>query len=869
MKLSDEIYAETFETMEQNGQAYFHAVSAVQLTSCPSGRLRETSIYGNPISYFSKQIDLINTLHQPDSPVTYAIRYISNPDPQSSSSGTIDVCIFCKTTGSTSEEAIELNKIESENLIIQLCGTLSDYSWQVVKDPSLFKKLWKPINWQKADIIEIRRREELVALDSIQTSRMLGFNPVISSPEEKSVKPVYFVHSFLPHTGQLERLLLVMLLISDQVVLTSIIRPAKITREEERSLLDDISNCEGYHPDPSQHIERIQEQRAVMISHGLMEQLLNLQDAPFEVTISLACLKNIPRTLAESAGIAISAPVGEGSDPLHTEPAYIQMGGYDVVVPTTKAQLKVAQENVRSLGQDFWGGSLAQEKTMRLRYLMAGTEAVSAFRFPEDYGQGLTGINVHMQRTRPIPNALIQTIEHSNSQQGLFLGMNNYLGVPQKVHLPNKDRLTHMYIVGQTGTGKSTLLKTMVLSDINEGRGCVLIDPHGDLFEELLGLIPPDRIDDVIVIDPSDLEYPIGMNLLEIKSSNERIFVVREMEAILRRLLEDQHGRIAQEWTGPIFFQHMHMNMLLTMSDLDDPGTLIQFYQIYQSSNYWKRWIPLKFDDPQLKLWVENYLPNNNYTERARGGDATMGEYLSSKFTDFIFDPRLRNIFGQQKSTIDFQKAMNEGKIILINLAKGLLGESNSRFLGFVIMAKIQTEAMKRAAIPPAKRKPFFIYVDEFQSLATENFSILLSEARKFNIGLILANQFISQIKDERIIQSIFGNVGSLLSFRLGHEDAHMIEPQYLPYFDRMDLSNLPNWHLAARLNVRGQGLPPFTITTALPPTQPASDIAQIVRETSRKKYGTPQSQVNEMIIRSLQSTPAPKNAFEEFLSKR
>jgi hypothetical protein len=466
----------------------------------------------------------------------------------------------------------------------------------------------------------------------------------------------------------------------------------------------------------------------------------------------------------------------------------------------------------------------------------------------------VAGVNVHMQRTRPVPNALLQTTNQLGQDPGLFIGTNNYLGIPQKVYLPNADRLTHMYIVGQTGTGKSTLLKTMVLSDIYAGRGCVLIDPHGDLFEELLGLIPPERMEDVILIDPSDLEYPIGLNLLEVKNSHERIFVVREIQAIFRRLLEDQYGRMAQEYTGPIFYQHMQMNILLAMSDVDQPGTLLQFYQIYQSKNYWKRWIPLKVDDPQLTLWVENYLSNNNYTDRARGGEATMGEYLSSKFTDFIFDPRLRNIFGQPKSTVNIQQAMDEGKILLINLAKGLLGEANSRFLGLILMAKLQTEIMKRAAIPRSQRKPFFIYVDEFQSLATDNFTILLSEARKFGVGLTLANQFISQIKDERIIQSVFGNVGSLVSFRLGREDAPLIEPQFLPYFDRVDLSNLPNWQIAARLNVRGKSLPPFTIHTSLPEEQTSRENTQRIRETSRQKYGTPKKVVNEIIADSLKT---------------
>lgn len=229
-----------------------------------------------------------------------------------------------------------------------------------------------------------------------------------------------------------------------------------------------------------------------------------------------------------------------------------------------------------------------------------------------------------------------------------------------------------------------------------------------------------------------------------------------------------------------------------------------------------------------------------------------MGSWLSSKFTDFIFDPRLMGIFSQKRSTVDFQKIMNEGKILLINLAKGLLGDSNSRFLGLILMAKIQAELMKRAKIPQSKRNPFYLYVDEFQSLATENFTVLLSEARKFGLGLILANQFISQIKDERIIQSVFGNVGSFLSFRLGREDSLLIEPQFLPYFDRMDLANLPNWQVATRVTVNGKGQPPFTLLTVLPDKQMDLGIAEQVRNHSRQQYGTAKARVEEIIQKSM-----------------
>ncbi|HEY6073497.1 MAG TPA: hypothetical protein VIV15_08930, partial [Anaerolineales bacterium] len=581
-------------------------------------------------------------------------------------------------------------------------------------------------------------------------------------------------------------------------------------------MLREIARCEGFQPDPAPNLQRIQELRANMVSHGLLAQMLKLQDAPFMMTVSLASPQPIAHTLAASAGVAVSASIGENPVSVYSEPSFIQMGGYDLASPSGPEELATARENMRTLSQNAWGRSLASKSLARMRYLMDGNEAVNAFRFPEDLGEGLPGITVHTQRMRPMPAELNTEENESLRTDGILVGINKYLGVPQDAFLPAADRLTHAYIVGQTGTGKTTLLKTMLLSDMKAGRGCALIDPHGDMFKEMLELIPPDRLEDVVIIDPTDSENPVGLNLLEASDRDERYFVVREMAAIMRRLLEDEYGPFSKDITGPIFFQHLQMNMLLAMSDPEHPGTLLQFYQIFQSTEYWKRWLPLKVQDPQLDLWVKTTLDGIDYGSTSPG-HISVGNYVSSKFEDFVLDPRLRVIFGQTHSTVDFNKIMNEGKILLINLAKGVLGEANSRFLGLILMAKIQAEAMKRAKLSPAEREPFFIYVDEFQSISTDNFTVLLSEARKFGVGLVLANQFISQIKDARIIQAVFGNVGSFLCFRLGREDAAMIEPQYYPYFDRLDLTNLPNWHTAVRTSINGWAVPPFTVQTILP----------------------------------------------------
>lgn len=850
--LSSRPYIEIIADTDRLGNPCFRAVSAILLISCPTGRLLEMTSQGVSLNSLAKQIDLINSLYQPNTAVDYSIRYISRPRKVSNTGGTVETCIFCRCTASTGEEAGRLVEDQAGQLLVQLCATYPNHVWQLVKNEEEFRQVMAPIDWEKARVAEIRRREELVVLDSIRPVRKLGFNGGSAKANPDQGNPLYFVHSFLPHPGQLERLLRMILLTPQNITLTVTLSSTILEATEEQALLDEISSSEGFRETTTTNVQRIQEHRASMLCNSLMNQLLSLQDSPFYMTILLASTEKIPATLVEGAGLAISASIGEGLHSVYTDPAFIQMGGYDTVFPATKEEKAVARKNLATLGQTPWGKTLAPDALARLRYLVNGHEAACAFRFPEDNGDGLPGLKTHTERSRPIPPELISRVEKLDPSQTLLLGTNTYMGMTNDVRIPFKERLTHMYVVGQTGTGKSTLLKTMLLSDMQAGRGCALIDPHGDLYEEMLALIPPERVNDVVLIDPSDTAFPIGMNLLEANNWEEKHFVVREMQAIMKRLIEDQYQRTVGDYAGPSFFHHMQMNMLLTMSDPDNPGTLLDFYEIYQTKDYWKRWIPLKVEDEHLKIWIDTTLKNNNYSQPGSGGYISTGDYYSSKFMDFVFDPRLRCIFGQPKSTFNLQEIMNGGKILLVNLAKGLLGEANSRFLGLILMAKIQAEAMKRATIPAAKRRPFFLYVDEFQSLATENFTILLSEARKFGMGLVLANQFLSQITDPRIVQAIFGNVGSFLSFRLGREDASHVEPQFLPYFDQMDLVNMPNWQVVMRTTVEGTGLHPFSLRTILPRMEPDPKIARQVRTLSRVHYGQPRAEVEKRIAASL-----------------
>lgn len=849
------IYVEIIRPDPSDSDQNWTAVVGVQLLSIPSEHLQNHQNPDQLSPGLAEQVDLINTLFALTPPTTYILRYITQPNRESFSAGKVTICLFGKTIAPNKEDAKKQAIDLIYQIVMQLGGTLPNYRWGVITDRKVFMEFWKPFDWDTSQVVDIRRRDELVELDQVRLAQSIGFVPSPKTSSKSAGEPVYYVHSFVPRPGRFERLLRIMLLHSSPLALTTILAPTSLTHSEEQFLLDSIKSCEGYRSPSSKNLARIQEQRAQILSQGIMDQMLRLQDAPYLLSISLASPESIPTTICEAAGVAVSAPVGEGLNPISVAPLYLQKGGYDVATPSTDEDWRIARRNQAHLSQEYWGRGICPDCALRLRFLMDAYEASSAFRFPHETGEGLAGLEVHSRRLRPLPKEVAQ-IALRKDRRTLLLGENDYLGLSQAVYLSEKDRSAHMYVVGQTGTGKTTLLKNMILSDMQTGKGLCVIDPHGDLFDEILEIVPDERKDDVVIFDPSDNEFPVGFNLLECTDDQQRQIVVREMRAIMRRYLDDAYKQRAVDYTGPVFYQHMQMNMLLAMSNPDLPGTLLEFYQIYQSRNYWRRWMPLKWQDDQLRRWVDVVLPLNDYTNRRNPQEASMGDYLSSKFIDFVFDPRLRYIFGQPRSTINIGDIMNSEKILLVNLAKGLIGEANATFLGLILMAKFQAEVMSRAQLEPEDRKPFYLYVDEFQSLATENFTVLLSEARKFGVSLILANQFISQIRDPGIMQSIFGNVGILLSFRLGLEDALTIEPQFSPYFDRNDLTNLPNWQACVKAKIGGQAPPAFIMNTLLPNTLPSTETSKAVRKLSREKYGRIRSNVEKIINEALIEPP-------------
>lgn len=454
--------------------------------------------------------------------------------------------------------------------------------------------------------------------------------------------------------------------------------------------------------------------------------------------------------------------------------------------------------------------------------ILNSEELATIFHFPNKL---ITTPHIHWlnAKTAPAP-ALIPT-------QGLFLGHSNYRGIKRPVHIGESDRLRHMYIIGRTGTGKSEFLKQMIRQDINEGKGLCFMDPHGDAVEDLLNYIPPERAEDVIYFRPSDTERPMGLNLLEATTEDQKHFVSTAVINMMYKLFDPYKTGIV----GPRF-EHSVRNAMLTV--MAEPGTtFVELMKILQNpGGPYLQQILHKVEDPIIReYWTEQIAATTDYHK-----SETL-DYITSKFGRFVTNKLVRNIIGQSKSSFNFREVMDTGKILLINLSKGELGEENSSFLGLVLVPRILMAAMSRADIPEEDRRDFYLYVDEFQNFATPDFAQILSEARKYRLSLTVANQFIGQV-DEEVKNAIFGNVGTLISYRVGVSDANYLTHEFAPVFTEDDLLNIEKYHVYIKTIVHNEPVPPFSmdITMNLDEIKKQKNvkIAEVVKEMSRLKYG-------------------------------
>ena len=434
-------------------------------------------------------------------------------------------------------------------------------------------------------------------------------------------------------------------------------------------------------------------------------------------------------------------------------------------------------------------------------------------------------------------------------REGLLIGVNEFRGIEKQIRLGINDRRRHTYIIGQTGMGKSKLLENLAYQDIMEGRGFCFIDPHGDSAEELLGMIPQSRMDDVIYFNPSDTENPLGFNIFEIESPEDMDFVISETNSMLKSLFDPGNTGVV----GPRMENIVRNAALLLMSD-PDGGTFMDIPKVLVDPEFAKQKIKYLRNQRAIDFWTKEWPASQ------RSNDA--GELVSwvvSKWAPFE-SGLINNIIGQKKSAFNIREVMDNNKILLVNLSKGKLGEAAAKLLGMVFVMKFQAAAMSRADIPEDERKDFCLFVDEFQNFATDSFESILSEARKYRLNLILANQFTTQLKDS-IKDAIFGNVPNKIVGRVGIDDAEILQKAFTPTFTAEDLTKTPNYNSITTVLVNGFPSAPFTMKLLPPIGRSNSEIREGLRKYSASKYGRPRAIVEDEIRKRLSVNPTPKPA--------
>lgn len=444
-------------------------------------------------------------------------------------------------------------------------------------------------------------------------------------------------------------------------------------------------------------------------------------------------------------------------------------------------------------------------------------------------------LRISKAATAPAPMGL--------SSEGIVLGINRDRNTETIVQIAPEDRLRHFYAIGQTGTGKTTLLKNMAVQDILAGEGVCFIDPHGSDIEDILSVIPTNRFEDVVYFEPAYIKRPMALNMLEYSRDfpEQKTFVVNELFSIFQKL----YGAVPESM-GPMFEQYFRNATLLVIEDPDTGSTLIDVSRVLSNKAYRDLKISRCKNPVVIQFWKE-------VAEKA-GGEAALANivpYITSKFDVFLANDIMRPIIAQEHSSFNFRDIMDHRKIMLVNLSKGRLGDINANLIGLILVGKILMAALSRVDSIGKDLPPFYLYIDEFQNITTDSIATILSEARKYHLAMVIAHQFIAQL-DEKIRDSVFGNVGSIASFRVGSEDAEFLEKQFAPVFSAKDLMNLDNHNVYVKMLAGGRTVKPFSLETR-PPDIGKKDQIERLKELSYLKFGRERSDVENEILKKYQ----------------
>ena len=476
------------------------------------------------------------------------------------------------------------------------------------------------------------------------------------------------------------------------------------------------------------------------------------------------------------------------------------------------------------------------------KLLLGTAELASLFHFPNIKYNKVSTIKWQSFKIAPCPKNI--------PEEGLFLGYNTYRGERKKIFMKNEDRFRHFYVIGQTGTGKSSVIQLMARQDFHKKNGICVVDPHGSLIEDLFPYIPRERADDVIYFNPADTGRPMGLNMLEGKNDEERDLIALDAMGMMVKMF-------GEEIFGPRIQDYFRNGCLTLMADEDEGGAITDLVRLF-TDDEWAKYKIAKLKNPIVKSFWDKQMAATGQREKQE-----MIPYFAAKFGQFTTNTLIRNIVGQVKSSFDFQEVMDGQKIVLMNLSKGLIGDLNSKLLGMMIVNKIQVASMRRQRQEAKARKDFFLYIDEFQNYVTDSIESILSEARKYRLGLVIAHQYLDQLeKDSKLSgavnlkSAVFGNVGTMMLYKIGPQDAEFCAKEMAPVFSEQDLVNLDNFKACIKLSIDGQPSRSFSMEVPKPwlETTYAKDMKAVeaYKQLSRLKYGRDKEFVDREIIRRI-----------------
>ena len=730
----------------------------------------------------------------------------SLPDLVSRSRGRYLITFFLRTQGNSQERVME--DLISRYIVFMplLAAHFPEMEFVPITDPDELNQ--KNVPFARAHVMAIGRKEESICLSTPLKRFSIGFGSMIEKTEPSDV--IYHKFPWVPSKDDGSKLIRTLMGLIDPIQIITRFKPTQAAPKPIERLEETIKTCELFMSATKEYQITLKKQ-AELIRDISMKQLERFAGPCFKLGVFILA----PHPIDTSIGSVLSGTItGKGDDDM------------------------------------FQGGSrfsnVKLEDAVDIKFFaeiepVTLNEAACALRLPCPPVEEFPGLPVRRARTS------LAQIPFANMplSSSIELFVNEHQGMSQPVKIDINDRMRHIFIIGQTGTGKSTIMENMILQDIRNAKGMAIIDPHGEMVDSLLGKIPDQRAEDVILFDILD-KQPLGFNLIEWKTVEERDLIVDDLYTTIDLLYDMKTAG------GPIFETNFRGMLRLLMGEKhrkEFVPTLLDFATCYLNSDF-RQWLLESVVDPQICDFIKEL-------ERT-GGEASLqnlSPYITSKLSRFSNDTTLKRIVGQQKTSFDFEEIMNHGKIFLVKLGKGRFGSTVSALIANQLVARFKMAAMKRGDMRPENRKEFYLYVDEAHNLPSENFMELLSEARKYSLGLILATQYTAQISGDfpsknNLLSAIVGNVGTFLVFRLGHEDAGVIGETLQPYFSARDIIGLPNWQGYARMQLGNEATPPFSFRTFKDETPYSEQLASNIKNLSRNKFGTDCMVVDEQILR-------------------